>query len=338
MLGGDSKPQVLEPSGGETLPDGGARPDRRRVREGGRRGAPPARLRRRAIADHTPPARATTPQHAVGPRARRGEPAPPHAAADPRGRQRVGAVRERRERDEAAAEHHDLSATGPWPRSTKPGRKARKKSAVLGFSRSTSTPWRKSLACEVRGAGAPGEHRAAPAQRLGAEVEEVRAARPAQHGERGRRGGDERGEAGRPRRRRARARRSPRRAWRRGRRSGRAPPCGRRRTARTGRGWRAARAWRARRPGACRRRACTADSWGTVRIPLGRRETCVRGPPATSASGRLESADLGVDDDDECGAGAGGADESFLSLLFASCLSAPDLAEASISRLRLDVP
>ena len=49
-----------------------------------------------------------------------------------------------------------------------------------------------------------------------------------------------------------------------------------------------------------------------------------------------QSADLGVDDDES--EPEPEDDESFLSLLLASCLSAPDFAEASISRLRLDVP
>jgi hypothetical protein len=43
--------------------------------------------------------------------------------------------------------------------------------------------------------------------------------------------------------------------------------------------------------------------------------------------------ELEVDEPDESE-----PEDSFFSLLFASCLSAPDLADASISRLRLDVP
>ena len=45
-----------------------------------------------------------------------------------------------------------------------------------------------------------------------------------------------------------------------------------------------------------------------------------------------EEEEEGVDDDEDVDF------ESFFSVLLASCLSAPDLAEASISRLRLDVP
>ena len=46
FTGGEGKQRVLEPSGGETLPDGGGGPDRRRRREAGRGRALPARLSR----------------------------------------------------------------------------------------------------------------------------------------------------------------------------------------------------------------------------------------------------------------------------------------------------
>jgi hypothetical protein len=45
-----------------------------------------------------------------------------------------------------------------------------------------------------------------------------------------------------------------------------------------------------------------------------------------------------VDDDEEVDEEEDEEEDSFLSLLFASFLSAPDLADASSSRLRLDVP
>ena len=61
--------------------------------------------------------------------------------------------------------------------------------------------------------------------------------------------------------------------------------------------------------------------------PEGSREFCRSAERAARAGDEDEDDE---EDEDE--------DESFFSLLFASCLSAPALAEASISRLRLDVP
>ena len=92
------------------------------------------------------------------------------AALQPLGRearqQGVGAVAERRQRDEAEAEHERLRATEPAAGSMNCGRNARKNIAVFGLSASTSRPWRNSRRDEpARGRGLARRSRAAPARR-----------------------------------------------------------------------------------------------------------------------------------------------------------------------------
>ena len=325
ITGGGGTPQVLKPAGSVDAARRRRRPHRRRRHEaGGRRGLLRRLISRRAL--RTPRRRRTAPRAAA-----RRAPAP---ATPPRRAQRRPLDRApRRARttpsvSAASTTKHRARARRPATRdrarrrrATNPGRKARKKSAVFGFEHvdehAVAEQPARARRAVAAGPARPARGGAARARRATAGTRRPRSASAVKAAERG---GDERGQARRPRRRRGPARRSRARAPRRARRRGPA-----RRSARTTKSTdgpgtaSSASVGKPRRAAACAARGHVATDDAAARPHSSSARSAATGP--TQPEDPDAEADEPEDDEDD----EDEDDESFLSLLFASFLSAPGL-------------